>query len=58
MANGRCRMHGGTNPGAPFGPENGAWRHGRKSRAFQEQARAISQLLRSVRQVVAELTSD
>jgi hypothetical protein len=26
----RCRMHGGTNPGAPFGNQN-AYRHGRYS---------------------------
>ncbi|WP_162136956.1 HGGxSTG domain-containing protein [Magnetospirillum molischianum] len=28
MANGRCRMHGGTSPGAPKGEANGNWRHG------------------------------
>lgn len=27
MPNGRCRMHGGTNPGAPKGNKN-AWKHG------------------------------
>ena len=30
MANGRCRMHGGTSPGAPKGNRN-AWKHGRYS---------------------------
>lgn len=28
MANGRCRMHGGTNPGAPCGKEHGRYLHG------------------------------
>lgn len=30
MPNGRCRMHGGTNPGAPKGNRN-AWKHGLRS---------------------------
>lgn len=30
MANGRCRMHGGNNPGAPKGNRN-AWKHGLRS---------------------------
>src|SRR5215204_1330947 len=29
MPNGRCRMHGGTSPGAPKGERNGAYKHGR-----------------------------
>ncbi|WP_420854259.1 hypothetical protein [Sphingopyxis granuli] len=31
----RCRMHGGTNPGAPEGNRN-AWRHGGRSAAMRE----------------------
>jgi hypothetical protein len=34
MANGRCRMHGGTNPGAPKG-SLGPLRHGNRSRAAE-----------------------
>lgn len=30
MPNGRCRMHGGTSPGAPKGNRN-AWKHGQYS---------------------------
>lgn len=30
MPNGRCRMHGGTSPGAPKGNRN-AWKHGKYS---------------------------
>jgi len=50
MPNGRCRMHGGPNPGAPCGPANGAWRHGRKSRAYREHNRAVQFLLRKARE--------
>ncbi|WP_442909990.1 HGGxSTG domain-containing protein [Hyphomonas sp.] len=35
MPNGRCRMHGGTSPGAPIGNRN-AWKHGRYSRHWKE----------------------
>ena len=28
MKNGRCRMHGGTSPGAPKGEAHGSYRHG------------------------------
>lgn len=36
----RCRMHGGTNPGAPKGNRN-AWKHGARSRAFAELSRIL-----------------
>jgi glucans biosynthesis protein len=49
----RCRMHGcGTGSGAPSGKRNGAWRHGRRSRAavverrrFRSDLRALKALL-------------
>ena len=37
---GRCRMHGGTNPGAPMGNRN-AWKHGGRSAEAEEAARFI-----------------
>lgn len=43
MPNGRCRMHGGTNPGAPRGNRN-AWKHGLRSAEHQ----AHRQLLRAM----------
>ncbi|WP_432813837.1 HGGxSTG domain-containing protein [Sphingopyxis alaskensis] len=43
MANGRCRMHGGTSPGAPKGNQN-ARKHGARS---AEIAR-LSKLLRGL----------
>lgn len=43
----RCRMHGGTNPGAPKGNRN-AWKHGGRSTATIEAARWIKALARIV----------
>ena len=43
MTNGRCRMHGGTNPGAPKGNRN-AWKHGMRSAEYLE----MRSLLRSM----------
>lgn len=36
----RCRMHGGTNPGAPKGNRN-AWKHGGRSAATAAASRYI-----------------
>jgi len=47
----RCRMHGGTNKGAPKGNRN-AWIHGNHSAEAKEQLRlvkAADRLLRSVK---------
>jgi uncharacterized protein YjcR len=41
MPNGRCRMHGGTSPGAPKGNRN-AWKHGH----YSAQAIALRRLNR------------
>ncbi|WP_426051729.1 hypothetical protein [Brevundimonas sp. SL161] len=39
----RCRMHGGTNPGAPRGNRN-AWKHG----GYSAEAKATARFLASV----------
>jgi hypothetical protein len=49
MLNGRCRMHGGTNPGAPKGNRN-AWKHGLRS----AEQRTLRLLLKAMRQQLAE----
>ncbi|MFZ5667463.1 MAG: hypothetical protein ACOY7L_19790 [Pseudomonadota bacterium] len=41
----RCRMHGGTNPGAPSSNRN-AWKHGGRSKASAADERKLRQLLR------------
>ena len=42
MPNGRCRMHGGTNPGAPKGNRN-AWKHGGRSAEAMQAASVAAQ---------------
>jgi hypothetical protein len=51
MPNGRCRMHGGTSPGAPKGNRN-AWKHGYYSEESILLRRAIRALLGSARDAV------
>ena len=43
MSNGRCRMHSGTNPGAPVGNRN-AWKHGLRTGEHQAMRRALRML--------------
>ncbi|WP_420794360.1 hypothetical protein [Sphingosinicella microcystinivorans] len=45
----RCRMHGGTNPGAPKGNRN-AWKHGGRS----AETMAAVRYLRGMAQFVRE----
>lgn len=40
MANGRCRVHGGTNPGPPLGSKNGMT-HGIYSTTYTEEEKAL-----------------
>jgi hypothetical protein len=48
MANGRCRMHGGTNPGAPKGNRN-AFKHGRYTAQAIAGRREVGALIRAMR---------
>jgi hypothetical protein len=48
MANGRCRMHGGTNPGAPKGNKH-AFKHGRYSAETLARRREVAALIRAMR---------
>lgn len=41
----RCRMHGGTNPGAPKGNRN-AWKHGGRSADANTAARYLREIAR------------
>jgi glucans biosynthesis protein len=50
MANGRCRMHSGNNPGPPRGNRN-AWKHGLRSGEmdlFREMARMLKADLKAL----------
>lgn len=52
MKNGRCRMHGGTNPGAPRGERNGAYKHGAYMQEAVSRRRAARGLLSSIRRLL------
>ena len=54
MANGRCRMHGGTSPGAPIGNAN-ARKHGLYTAGAVAERRELAALIRSMRGVVEEV---
>ena len=54
MANGRCRMHGGSSPGAPIGNAN-AWKHGHYTAEAIVERRELAALLRSMRGLVEEV---
>jgi hypothetical protein len=43
-----CRMHGGTNPGAPRGERNGAYRHGGHTSEAVAIRRAAARLLKEI----------
>jgi hypothetical protein len=47
-------MHGGTNPGAPKGKRNGAYRHGRWTQAAIAERRAIRDILKQSRNMLRE----
>ncbi len=55
MANGRCRMHGGTSPGAPIGNTN-ALKHGRYTAKAIADRRELATLLRTMRVLVKKAT--
>jgi hypothetical protein len=48
-------MHGGTNPGAPKGRQNGSYKSGRWTEEVIEARRMIRALVRSARATVDEL---
>jgi len=46
----RCRMHGGTNPGAPLGNRN-AWKHGWRSVESLRAAAYLNKVAKEVREI-------
>ncbi len=53
--NGRCRMHGGSSPGAPKGKANGNYRHGRYTSEAIAQRRQLMEWVRMMRQFAQEV---
>ncbi len=50
----RCRMHGGTSPGAPKGNRY-AWKHGRYSAAAIAERRRFRALMKSLKEGLEEV---
>lgn len=57
MENGRCRMHGGKNPGAPRGERNGNYRHGLRTMEAIADRREAARVRRLLRQIGAALNA-
>jgi len=55
MANGRCRMHGGTNRDAPRGECNRNCGHGRRTQEAEAQRKEGRALLGAMLRVLAEI---
>ena len=51
----RCRMHGGTNPGAPRGPRHGRYKHGFYSKQAEAQRSSLKTLLKAAQDLLADL---
>jgi hypothetical protein len=56
ILNGRCRMHGGTNPGAPKGNKH-AFKHGRYTAEAIAGRREVAALIRAMRALANEEAS-
>jgi hypothetical protein len=54
MKNGRCRMHGGTSPGAPKGNMN-AYKHGHYTADAIARRRSIATLIRTGKKLTADI---
>lgn len=54
MANGRCRMHGGTSPGAPIGNRH-AWKHGRYTAEAIATRQELSALIRAMKDLADQV---
>jgi uncharacterized protein YjcR len=54
MKNGRCRMHGGTSPGAPKG-NNNAYKHGHYTADTIARRRSIATLIRTGKKLTADI---
>jgi hypothetical protein len=55
MANGRCRMHGGANLGAPSGKKHGQYRHGLHTKEVIEKLKGYRASLARLKKIVSTL---
>ncbi|MDN3575016.1 HGGxSTG domain-containing protein [Methylobacterium longum] len=56
MPNGRCRMHGGSSPGAPKGQANGMFKHGRFTNEAIARRRNLNAWISAMRRMAEEIT--
>ncbi len=56
MPNGRCRMHGGSSPGAPCGVRHGRHKHGLYTNQAKAQNTYVIQLIKAARALEQEVT--
>ena len=52
MANGRCRMHGGNNQGAPCGEKNSRYKHGLYTKEVVGKLKAYKETLKEIRRTI------
>ncbi|HEY0352193.1 MAG TPA: HGGxSTG domain-containing protein [Enterovirga sp.] len=55
MPNGRCRMHGGSSPGAPKGEGNGNYKSGRFTNEAIAGRRELNEFNRNMRRLANEI---
>ena len=55
MPNGRCRMHGGSSPGAPTGKANGNYKTGRYTCEAIESRRRLNAWIRTMAEIAQEV---
>jgi hypothetical protein len=55
MANGRCRTHGGRNPGGPHGDRNGRWQGGFHTPETRAERSRLRDLIQQMRTTLDEL---
>lgn len=54
MANGRCRIHGGLNPGAPTGERNGRYKHGKRTKKYEAEQRQMREIFKKAKAFIEE----
>lgn len=54
MANGRCRMHGGKNPGAPCGKAHGNYKHGLRTQEAMAERQALRTAMAAILEIIKE----
>ena len=54
MANGKCRMHGGSSTGAPCGKKHGRYKHGRFTKKAITRLAQLNKIIKDGKAVMQE----